>query len=60
MSNTGLNIFFLDEPRISNDAGHLKVTVESNPEPKLNAVCEQEVDACKTLNISGLVFEKVK
>jgi len=59
MSNTGLNIWFLDEPRISNDAGHLKVTVESNPEPKLNAVCEQEVDACKTLNISGLVFEKV-
>jgi len=54
-----LNIWFLDDLTISNDAGNFTVTVYSNPEPKLTVVCEEEVETCKNLTLSDFTFEKV-
>merc|ERR1719495_308280 len=54
-----LNIWFLDDLTISNDAGNFTVIVYSNPEPKLTVVCEEEVETCKNLSLSDFAFEKV-
>jgi len=54
-----LNIWFLDDLTISNDAGNFTVIVYSNPEPKLTVNCENEVETCKNLTLSDFTFEKV-